>query len=231
MRPSPERDPHALLYLAADFLDDIERLKIATENRVRALDQIKGQMVSPMAIEFEAQLARVREIEKDAIKMVEKRMREHPLGPFVKRTVGLGDKQAGRLLAAVGDPYLRPVFDEDGAIIGERPRRGPAELWAYCGLHVVDGKRPRFTRGQQGDWNATAKKRAYLCAASCIKQMHSPYRAVYDRERAKWADRDTTDLHKHNHALSVVAKEILKDLWIEARDLHHAGADDLPIAA
>lgn len=50
-----------------------------------------------------------------------------------------------------------------------------------------------------------------------------PFRAVYDEARANWADRDTTDLHKHNHALRCVAKAILKDLWCEARAIRDGG--------
>jgi hypothetical protein len=75
-------------------------------------------------------------------------------------------------------------------------------------------------KGVKSNWNAQAKMRAHLCAESCIKQMHSPYRKVYDYERAKWADRQTTDMHKHNHALRVVSKEILKDLYLEAKRIH-----------
>jgi hypothetical protein len=61
--------------------------------------------------------------------------------------------------------------------------------------------------------------RAFLIAESCIKRMDSPYRPVYDAARASWADRDVKDGHKHNHALRLTAKAILKDLFVEARRL------------
>jgi hypothetical protein len=64
--------------------------------------------------------------------------------------------------------------------------------------------------------------RAFLVAESCIKHRTSPYRTVYDAARLSWADRDTSDGHKHNHALRLVAKAVLKDLWIEGRRLHEA---------
>ena len=97
----------------------------------------------------------------------------------------------------------------------DRPRRGPAELWQFCG--VGDPARSRLRKGERVEFNPEAKMRVRLVAESCMKQRTSPYRAVYDRERAKWADRDTTDLHKHNHALRCVAKAVLKDLFLEAR--------------
>lgn len=61
-----------------------------------------------------------------------------------------------------------------------------------------------------------------------MKQRHSPYRAVYDAGRSKYAACEITDLHKHNRALRLVAKAILRDLWIEARRVRasaFAGSD------
>lgn len=192
----------ALLLILADALDDLERVRIATENRVRSLSQVKGMEGSPEQQKMEQLAASIAALEHQATLDLKRAMRAHPLGAWVKRTVGVGEKQAARLLAAIGDPATR---------------ENPAKLWAYCGFHVIDGKRPRRRRGERANWSNTAKMRARLIAESCIKQSHSPYRAAYDRERAKWADRDTTDLHKHNHALAVVAKAVLLDIWKEAR--------------
>lgn len=192
----------ALLLILADTLDDLERQRIATMNRLRALETAKGMPDSPEA-RFMLELGRQLEaLEHGAELELKRAMRIHPLAPWVKRTIGVGEKQGARLLAAIGDPA---------------ERSNPAKLWAYCGLHVVDGRRPRRVRGVQCNWSNTAKMRARLIAESCIKQAHSPYRPVYDREREKWATRDTTDGHRHNHALAVVAKAMLLDLWREAR--------------
>lgn len=242
-RPAPlaSLDPSIPLLLAADFLEDIERTRIVTENRLRALirepgvegDSSKGLPAElPSAQRHLAHVDALRSIENAATLELKRALREHPLGEWVKRTVGVGEKQGARLIASIGDPY---VNDAEG-----RPRRGPAELWAYCGLHTVasgdhQGRdslpaavsggnvAARRRKGVKANWNARAKMRAYLVAESCMKQRTSPYRAVYDRERAKWVTRDATDGHAHAHALRVMAKEILKDLWVESRDLHHSG--------
>lgn len=217
------RDLHgSLLLILADAVDDLERVRIATANRMRALRDDKGLAESPEYERMVGMLAQVEGLEHDATLQLRRAMRVHPLGGFVKRTIGLGEKQTGRLLAAIGDPYIKSaVIDtETGNVVEpERPRRGPAELWAYCGFHVIDGQRPHRTRGERANWSNVAKTRARLCAESCIKATRSPYRPVYDAERAKWAERDTTDLHRHNHALAVVAKAILRDLFIEAKAL------------
>ena len=70
----------------------------------------------------------------------------------------------------------------------------------------------------------------------------SPYRAVYDDGRAKYAESvhdvacrqcgskgkpapvgsELRDGHKHARAMRLVMKAILRDLWIEARAIHLA---------
>jgi hypothetical protein len=148
-------------------------------------------------------------LERQATRALEKAMKAHPLGPWVARTKGIGLKQAARMIAAIGDPIW------NGA--AGRPRRGPAELWQFAGHG--DPARSKLRKGQPVEHSPTAKMRVHLVAVSCMKQRESPYRAVYDHERLKWADRDVSDGHRHNHALRVVGKEILKDLFNEARAL------------
>lgn len=198
----------AELLFHAEFLNDIERLRIATENRIRSAEQGDPKNDVPPRPEFadagRPALEALKQLEHAATLNLQRAMRRHPLGKWVKQTVGVGEKQGARLLAAIGDPYWNHAAG--------RPRRGPAELWAYCGFRPDQKKR----RGERAAWNHDAKMRARLIAESCIKQAHSPYRGVYDRERAKWADRETSDGHKHAHALRVVAKEILKDIYKES---------------
>jgi hypothetical protein len=183
----------------------------------------------------------------------------HLMGPWIRGQKGLGLKQMGRLLAAVGDPFWRPemTYRDDGEkvvkVIPEGPRTVSA-LWAYAGMHVVTDdegspKAARRRKGVRANWSTQAKTRAWLCATSCLKQIRkpcttsgvdglwtpdhvraadggpcgcSPYRVVYDERRAVTSRHrpDWTDGHRHNDALRVAAKEILKALWIEARRLH-----------
>lgn len=42
------------------------------------------------------------------------------------------------------------------------------------------------------------------------------YRNIYDTRKAATADRGWTDGHRHNDALRIVGKEILRDLWLAA---------------
>jgi hypothetical protein len=136
------------LALAADFLDDVERVKIANENRLRALtraetdadgvDRYVGLDVShPVVAQLAAMVDSLAEVEHAAVLNLQRMLRKHPLHAWVKAQRGVGEKQAARLLAVIGDPYWRPeIVREDGTVIPEGPRTVSA-LWAYCGLHVL----------------------------------------------------------------------------------------------
>lgn len=188
----------ALLLVLADALDDLEQVRIATQNRVRSLGQVKGLADTREARTMQNVADALAALEHAATLDLKRAMRAHPLGPWIKRTNGLGEKQAARLLAAIGDPAERKM---------------PSQLWQYCG-HGAPSKRQR---GVKTFWSPTAKMRVHLMAESCMKCRTSPYRAVYDDARTDWASREVSDGHKHNHALRMVGKAILLDLWTEAR--------------
>lgn len=233
--PALLRDP--VLCILAEALDDIERTRIANENRLRTLtfpDPAYGHGLSladPTVAQVAAIVDGLNAIEAQTIKALQRVMREHPIGGLVADTPGLGEKQTARLLARIGDPYWHDAED--------RPR-SVRELWAYCGLHVMDGEAPKRRKGEKANWNAEAKKRVWLIAQSCIKQARSPYRKVYDDTRAKYADAihekpcarcgpsgkpaqigtDLNDGHKHARAIRAMCKAILLDLWIEASIEH-----------
>jgi hypothetical protein len=296
--------------LHAAFLDDIERVRKANASRHGALTghtpdgrewkpDKDGEQRSPsldrddphvqsFASLFDAFTA----LEKTAVANLERAVKVHPLGPWIRNRKGLGLKQVGRLLAACGDPYWRPelVYYLDDETVDRTVPEGPrtvSALWAYCGLHVLPadqakldahfprvggdqraggdlghgspdtllscaGVAARRRKGQRANWSTEAKTRAYLCATSCLKQLAktcqagpvesesgdaagwqavhgedcacSPYRVAYDRRRTHTSTSrpDWTEPHRHNDALRVASKEILRDLWVEARRLHCA---------
>lgn len=270
MRSTPSRgtrpslfDP--TLYMLAAFLDDVEGLRKAQGNRLRILTTTEpdedGQMrgfgldvSDPTVGTVKALTEGLAAVEHQAILALNRSMRAHPLAAWQKQAKGVGEKQLARLLAAIGDPYLRA---DTGA------PRTVSQLWAYCGLHTlptvghkrsdthpasagsgaqlpagaddtaatnVDPPLPgnvaaRRRRGEVANWTTTGKTRAYLIATSCIKQ-DGEYRAVYDARRAHTATThpDWTPGHSHNDAIRIVSKRILRDLWRAARD-YHEGTD------
>lgn len=241
----PLLDP--FLTLASVTVDDLEALRIAQENRYRSLT---GSGVSEDGVEWgygltddDPEVAKagalvdsIAALEHGAVLSLQRAMRRHPLGPWVKAQRGIGDKQAARLLGVIGDPYWHTA---EG-----RPRT-VSELWAYCGLHTlpVGGDGPnvaaRRRRGAQANWSDDAKKRVWLIATSCVKA-GGPYRVVYDERKTRTADRvhavdcircgpsgkpalagsAWSDGHKHADALRIMSKAILRDLWREAKRIH-----------
>lgn len=282
LAPTVDATPWGLLSLLAETLDDLERTRIAAENRARSLAQVYELEDEPPHRQAVVLAEAIKALEHGAELQLKRALRRHPLGAWVKRTVGVGEKQGARLLAAIGDPYWNNLHD--------RPRT-VSELWAYCGYHVLPlgyanrvtqspsaegsnspashnergnqavsaggtkfdvdqhegeshsvlvGVAARKARGSRANWSATAKMRAYLIAESCMKQAASPYRAIYDAGRTKYADAThQTECvrcgprnapaaigsplsagHQHARALRLVAKAVLKDLWLAARELH-----------
>lgn len=230
------------LALLADVLGDLEATRIANENRLRQLTRtetdIDGEDRGFGLDESHPDVARlagvvdgIKALEHQATLNLQRSIRKHPLGPWVKHTIGVGEKQGARLIATLGDPYWNDLHD--------RPRT-VSELWAYCGVHVVNGAAAARARGVKSNWNADAKMRAYLVATSCIKALESPYRAVYDEGRAKYAETlhgsdckrcgpsgkpalEGSPLsagHQHARAMRLMMKAILRDLWAESRDIH-----------
>jgi hypothetical protein len=252
-RASGPASVYDLLLLAADVLDDLERARIANENRLRSLTRptsAYGKGASAMLPEVQSLtqiVETLRAAEHQAELQLRRLLRETPLADWQRRTVGIGERQLARLLALIGDPADRP---------------NPAKLIAYCALHVIDGAAPRRKDGVKANWRA--KTRALLLAESCIKHPNSPYRPVYDRGReacegrvherrcqntkylapsARSSGRSSTNGcgtrehpewgeigspwrpgHQHRHALRLVAKAILRDMWAEAR---RARADEV----
>lgn len=244
------RDP--TLALAADVVDDLERVKIANQNRLRTLTA-QDEYGHGMSIEhpdvkrLAALVKALEDAEHQATLNLARVMRHHPLGEWVKNSKGVGEKQAARLLAAIGDPYWNDLHD--------RPRR-LRELYAFCGMNVVGtsahstgdsqswigaGSAPTKQRGERVTWNPDARMRLWLIASKCVMVGHGgPYRTIYDEGRLKYADtlhaeeckrcgpkgqpaQPGTPLsasHQHARAVRLIAKQILRDLWTAAKTIH-----------
>lgn len=190
------------LALASDALDDIEKIRIANENRLRQLTrsvedkdgEVRGLGLDPnhpSVKRLSDIVDGLLDLEDDSTANLQKIMKVHPLGPWITQQKGIGFKQMARLLGAIGDPAVRPEFkhkQEDGSVILEPSRpRGLYELNAYCGYSVVDGAAPRKQKGQLANWSQDARKRLWLISNSIVKA-GGPYRVVYDEAKAKYQD-------------------------------------------
>lgn len=234
------------LALLADTLHDVEGVRIATKNRyqslTRGVEDVDGvtrglgfTQDHPIVAQTADLLLMLEQTENQAIKNLQKSVKATIFSPWITAQKGVGEKQAARLIAAIGDPYWNDLHD--------RPRT-VSELWAYCGYAVKDGSSQRRTKGQKSNWSDTARMRAYLVATSCVKS-NGHYRDVYDAAREQYstaihtvdcvrcgpsgkpalAGTELSAGHQHARALRKISKEILKDLWIIARDHYNGVAE------
>lgn len=216
------------------------------------------------------ELATLRELEQALTKALAKQLKTHPLHPWIKAQCGLGDKQVARLLASVRDPYWNDLYDRPRTVselwafcglhvlpashVRSDTQKAIASGFA-CGGGDTDqartdtqrgdvGVAPARKRGQKSNWNNEARTRIYVIAESCMKKRQSPYRAVYDAGREKYAaaahqvpcaqcgkkgqpaqpGSELRDGHKHARAMRLVMKAVLRDLWIESRRFYLAPA-------
>lgn len=258
------------IFLAAETLLDIEKARIATSHRIGAYERTKGG-ANVKVPTIDANLETLRsimerlEVEEGAcVKQLDKTLRQHPLGRLQAETNGFGAKQYGRLLGALGNPFWAGTphdYDPKKSF----PRRGPAQLWAYCGFDPINGLGRKRAKGQLANWNSAAKMRAWVIAKQVEKTPKSPYRTVYVETKVKYADAvhlvecaqcslckncgnpltqfprehlaqygcgtrkpayappgsPLKKSHIQARALRAVAKEVLRDLYNEARDWHY----------
>ena len=224
-----------LVRFYADQLNDLEDMRKRVDNRLRSLtrDDEWGHGIPEWHPDIQPALIAQQQItafEQAAILNLKRafRLLPPPLVTFVKNTVGLGEKTAARFIGTVGGLAWHPRE--------ERPRT-LGELYAYCGLHVVNGEAPRRRKGVQANYNIQARTRAYIMAVSCIKligsekRQRSPYRDVYDDTRAHYADAThehqcgckapigspLCDGRAHARATRAVMKAIVADLWHQSQ--------------
>lgn len=197
----------ALFGLMAKQTEAAERVSVSFQQQRQAL--LRGAAEDPLVL---AAIWRLEEAEKDAAAIargMKRGLAEFCPGPrvsaFIDGTQGLGQS----CFYFLG---LLPQWVADFETV--------SKLWAYCGLHVVDGKAPRREKGKKANWSARLKSIAIkYMAEPCMKNRGSPYRGTYELRRAHTAEThpDWPDWRSHKDALRITAKAIAKDLWRVSR--------------
>lgn len=239
----PIADP--MLFTLAQTLQDYETLRIAEEHRLRifsmpsdvpdedgvcrgfgyAEDSDEVQVVKGL-------IDPLKDLEHRTVLSLQKRMRVNPIWPYFKDVKGVGEKTLARLMACIGDPYLRPLDD------GSYEPRTVSQLWAYCGMHTMPNKdgeiiAAKRMKGVQANWNTEAKTRLFLLSQGLLRQgirkdkdgnqfAVTPYGQLYLDRRAHTAvtHPEWNPGHGLNDALRIMGKELLKQLWRAAREIH-----------
>lgn len=230
-RPSAPPELLATIRTLGGILDDLERVRIMSTNRVAAQEREYGSAVPHLDVILDP----IRRAEHEAGLELVRAWRTHPLAPWAKSILGVGEKSIARLISHTGDP-------------GERPN--VAKLWAYCGLGDPARKRRKGMTQEEAFrlGNPAAKKQCWLIGEAFVKTRGGPYRAVYDAAREQYSDRVHAEAcvrcgpagkpapagspwslkHQHEAAKRKAVKAFLRDLWVASRqtlpDNHSPGA-------
>lgn len=133
-----------------------------------------------------------------------------PVADLARETRGLGTTtllSLGELIGVTGD------LDRFA---------NPAKLWKYMGLGRVnnadgssENQRKRRDKDKAAAHAYAPWKRAlmYVLAENLMKLNKGEYRELYDAQKATKLEAGWTKGHAHNHALRLVAKRLLRNLW------------------
>ncbi len=118
---------------------------------------------------------------------------------WLKHVKGIGPLLSASLMAELGSPER---FNTVG------------QLWAYSGMHVVDGEAPRRKRGEMANWNAQLRMTLYKVASSFIKY-DCFGRKLYDEYKAYYIKRDGAEpkWKPHRRAMRRVMKDFERCMW------------------
>lgn len=147
-------------------------------------------------------------------------------------------KESSELLSqALNIPSVGPVTMANCLVYIDLQKADTvSKLWSYAGLHKPNYE--RYQKGKTSGGNKTLRTALYNLADSVVKNKNSPYRAVYDSEKAKkdvseqitWTYntqgflvqaswKDAKPKHRHMHALRMVEKWFLSDFHFVGRTL------------
>lgn len=173
-------------------------------------------------------------------------LREHPLSSFQDRYRGLGEKQFARLLGSIGDPYWNGLHNRPRTVSelwaysglrvddfqAVRRAKGQRANWSTTvktrGYLVAEAlmKAGHPENGERGEFDPVA---------DYFRQCYDVYKAKHagsvhptECKRCGPAGKPAqpgsprSAGHIHAMALRYVEKQLLKELWIAARDVYQA---------
>ena len=221
------------LRVCADQFARAQAARIAVSNLLRTSDH---DMFGPIL----ADLKETEKLCKLALRRCYRRVVPASLRNLQKMEEGLGEDSFARILGHLGDPYIATPHWWEGTrrkrvlMQGEPYVRTISQLWQYCG-HGRPGRVAKGATAKElaAQGNPTLKMLVHLQAEWCMRQK-GRYRELYVTTREAVEDKahsvpcvrcgpsgrpalEGTPWsigHQHAHALRIVGKEILRDMWL-----------------
>lgn len=225
------------LRITADLFARAQAERIAVNNLLRTSDH---DLFGPIV----ANLKETERLCKLALRRCYRKVVPASLRNLQKTEAGLGEDSFARILGHLGDPLIATPHWWEGTgsnrvlMQGEPYVRTVSQLWQYCG----HGRPGRVSKGASAAELAalgspTLKMLVHLQAEWCMRQQ-GRYRNLYAATRqavenkvhsvpcvrcgpsGKPAIEGTpwSAGHQHAHALRIVGKEILRDMWLARKE-------------
>lgn len=154
-------------------------------------------------------------LEKHLEKDIKDLVKEYPIyNLYLKDVKGISHILSAGLISWVGDISRFQTI---------------SKLWAYSGLHVIEGEAARRRKGEPSNWNSRLKTHCWKLGESFVKS-RGEYRGLYDKYRA--ADELLhpepvvdgkrtlyTKGHMFARAKRKTVKVFLSHLWVRWREL------------
>ena len=224
----------SLLKIYARSFYDFQEVKNEFASRLRASELIE-LMPEERKYELETYQKQLKIAEDKLLKIIEPHLEQYPIyTEFLINIRGCAVRMSACIITSIQDIKKFPTV---------------AKLWAYAGLHVIDGKAARRKKGEKSNWNSFLKSKLYILSDCLMKLNFDPgtkqplkYRKLYNdykhrqenkskchltkEEHCKnkdaevsWLPNGCTKGHTHNMALRYVQKMFLQDLWLKWYEL------------
>jgi hypothetical protein len=203
-----------LRLLVATFTD-LQRARIRIQNRKTAYEDRNTLVVGGTDLVLQGIYTLEQDADADLVRSYLRTV-DPKLIAWQQGTPGIGEHQMALLLGLVGDPLMA---------YGEPYIRSVASLRAYCGFGAPLRRRRASDDqpGMTGDeakalGNTRAKVVVWNMTKSVIMHRNPKYRLIYDeaKEAKQNASEPWRPAHIDAHAYRLVAKAIIKDIWVAA---------------
>jgi len=222
--------PTATLKCLVNYFYDLQRLRIATVNRIiRAIEYDDAVLSDKQREWFQLEGDLLKKREHAALLEVKREGRKHPIWPWLESVKGCGPTMSGVIISEFCIHDTREVLNkETGELETRKGAPRPSCFWSYAGLAVDEGAAPKPKKGEKLRYNKWLRTKLVGVLGTSFLKCGSPYRAIYDgyKDRLKAKEWGKSDGHRHNAAIRYMVKMFLLDLWKAWREV-----ENLPIVA
>lgn len=178
---------------------DFQKVKNEFAGRMRASEDVE-HMPEERSQELDDYKKSLEIAEKKLIKIIEPYLKEIPVyNEFLIKIKGCAVRMSACVVASVQDIKRFQTV---------------SKLWAYAGMHVINGKAARRKKGEKANWNSFLKTKLHVLADCLIKLNFDDekkplrYRKFYDDYKNRMENRVSCHLTKEEHSkVPVVEKD------------------------